>query len=111
MAVISTSQLFVSCCLLVSAQTVSGLRPFSSFYNLPTRSSAGDSFSSLAAANMMIKTEIRCPSRLWVTNLENATKKHIEDWEIIGRGGCFYWPLIGMDISAIGILFGRKTYK
>jgi D-amino-acid dehydrogenase len=43
---------------MISAQTVSGLKPFSTLSNLPRRSTAGDSIQSLTAANMMFGSHI-----------------------------------------------------
>lgn len=47
----------------------------------------------------------------WFPDLEQASKKQLAHWELIGRGEGLHWPDLDADISAEGILFGRKAYN
>lgn len=47
----------------------------------------------------------------WFPDLEKATKNQLAHWELNGRGEGLHWPDLDSDISAEGILFGRKAYN
>jgi len=47
----------------------------------------------------------------WFPDLEQATPKQLANWELNGTGEGLHWPDLDIDISAEGILFGKKAYN
>ena len=47
----------------------------------------------------------------WFPDLERATPAQRSHWELIGPGEGLHWPEVDIDISAEGLLFGRKAYN
>jgi len=43
---------------------------------------------------------------VWFPKLSHATKKQLENWELLGDGEGIYWPEIDEDLSIIGLLIG-----
>jgi len=54
--------------------------------------------------------EIHFPLR-WFPRLENASEKDLKNWQLIGTGTGLHWPDLDEDISAEGILMGRKSFE
>ncbi len=43
---------------------------------------------------------------VWFPKLSHATKKQLDNWELLGDGESIYWPEIDEDLSVAGILIG-----
>jgi len=43
---------------------------------------------------------------VWFPRLSNATKKQLENYEILGDGEGIHWPEIDEDLSVAGLLRG-----
>jgi len=54
--------------------------------------------------------EIHFPLR-WFPRLEKASAEQLSQWELIGTGSGLHWPGLDEDISAEGILLGRKSVE
>ncbi len=46
---------------------------------------------------------------VWYPRLFNAKKQELENYELIGDGEGIHWPDLDEDISAEGILAGRRS--
>lgn len=47
----------------------------------------------------------------WFPDLEQATQAQRKRWELIGCGEGLHWPELDIDISAEGLLLGKKAYN
>ena len=45
---------------------------------------------------------------IWFPSLSNATKKELEDYEILGDGEGIHWNSLDEDLSVMGLLIGNK---
>ena len=43
---------------------------------------------------------------VWFPRLSHATKKQLDNWELLGDGEGIHWPDIDEDLSIIGLLIG-----
>ncbi|MCU7799152.1 MAG: DUF2442 domain-containing protein [gamma proteobacterium symbiont of Lucinoma myriamae] len=43
---------------------------------------------------------------VWFPRLSQATKKQLENWELLGDGEGIHWPEIDEDLSVLGLLTG-----
>jgi hypothetical protein len=43
---------------------------------------------------------------VWFPNLIKATKKQLENWELLGDGEGIHWPDVDEDLSVEGLLVG-----
>ena len=43
---------------------------------------------------------------VWFPRLSQASKKQLENWELLGEGEGIHWPEIDEDLSILGLLFG-----
>ncbi|MCU7831507.1 MAG: DUF2442 domain-containing protein [gamma proteobacterium symbiont of Lucinoma myriamae] len=41
---------------------------------------------------------------VWFPRLSQATKKQLENWELLGDGEGIHWPEIDEDLSVLGLL-------
>lgn len=45
----------------------------------------------------------------WYPRLQQGTPKERNHYELIGRGSGIHWPLLDEDLSAEGLLAGRRS--
>ena len=43
---------------------------------------------------------------LWFPRLSQATKKQLDNWELLGDGEGIHWPEVDEDLSVAGLLAG-----
>jgi hypothetical protein len=43
----------------------------------------------------------------WFPSLANATRKQLEDYEILGDGEGIHWPQLDEDLGIEGLLLGK----
>jgi DNA-binding XRE family transcriptional regulator len=54
--------------------------------------------------------EVHFPLR-WFPRLAQANRNQLENWQLIGSGSGIHWPDLDEDISAEGVLMGRKSFE
>lgn len=46
---------------------------------------------------------------VWFPLLAQATKKQIENWQLLGDGDGIHWPELDEDLSIAGLLSGNRS--
>jgi len=48
---------------------------------------------------------------VWFPRLAQASKKQLDNWELLGEGEGIYWPEVDEDLSINGLLVGTRYKK